>query len=214
MPRPIVYVLLVVSALTLLPLAFLARARFTPSTRTRIQVVPDMDSQPKFKAQVANPLFADGRAARLPVAGTVARGRLAADDLFFRGLTPDSTHCARLPVEITPELMARGRERFDIFCAVCHGASGNGRGLVHQHAEALAEGTWIAPSDLTSPLVAERPAGYLFAAITHGIRNMPGYGRQVRPADRWAIVAYLRALQRSARGTLEDLPADARRELE
>jgi len=217
MPRPIIYVLLVLTALTLLPLAFIAKSRVTDSRRPRIQVVPDMDSQPKYKTQAAGPLFADGRAMRQHVAGTVPQGELWADDTVALGrhtAGPDTGFVLTSPLPVTAATMARGRERFDIFCATCHGRLGDGNSLVHARATELAEGTWTTPSDLTADLTVERPDGYLYDVITNGIRNMPGYGRQIPIEDRWAIVAYVRALQRSSRGSLDDVPAADRSELE
>ncbi|MFH1842227.1 MAG: cytochrome c [bacterium] len=217
MPRPIIYVLLVLTALTLLPLAFIARSRVTDSQRPRIQVVPDMDSQPKYKTQAPGPLFADGRAMRKHVSGTVAHGELWADDKVALGrhtAGPDTGFVLTSPLPVTSEALARGRHRFDIFCAVCHGRLGDGNGMVHTRAAQLAEGTWTPPANLTADLTAGRPAGFLFDTITNGVRNMPGYGRQIPIEDRWAIVAYLRALQRSSRGSVDDVPSAERSRLE
>ena len=95
-------------------------------------------------------------------------------------------------------------------CATCHGISGNGNGLVHIRAASLGEGTWTPPTDLTSQTVVDRPVGYIYNSIKNGIRNMPAYGPQIDIEDRWAIVAYVRALQLSRNATVEDLP-DAER---
>lgn len=207
MPRLLRYALLIAFVLGLVPLALLARDRASPSARPRVQVVPDMDSQPKFKTQKANPLFADGRASRPPVPGAVARGQAALDDRLHRGRDGEDW-AADLPVPVTAALLERGRERYAIFCAPCHGLSGYGDGMVARRADRLQEGTWTPPSSLHDPTVRGRPAGHLFNTITNGIRNMPAYGPQLPPPDRWAVVAYVRALQRSQNAGVADVPAE------
>jgi mono/diheme cytochrome c family protein len=110
-------------------------------------------------------------------------------------------------------LVARGQERFDVYCAVCHGTSGYGNGPVSARALQLMElgnAQWTPPSSLHDDLVRGRPDGHIFNTITNGIRNMPAYGSQIPAADRWAIVGYVRALQRSQRATTGDVPADER----
>lgn len=198
MPRPIIYVLLVVVALTLVPLGMIAKSRQSSKTAPRIQVVYDMDNQSYYKAQGENPFFPDGRAMRKQPTGTVARGRLEADDAFYRGTAgQDTVFTDAFPVAVDRALVDRGQERFNIYCAPCHGQSGNGGGMVHLRAAALAEGTWTPPTDLTGATVVGRPAGHIFNTITHGVRGMPSYAAQIEPRDRWAIVAYVRALQLS-----------------
>jgi mono/diheme cytochrome c family protein len=108
--------------------------------------------------------------------------------------------------------MLRGRERYGIYCAPCHGDTGIGDGPVARRAAKLAEGTWTPPSDLTAAATVARPEGELFDVISHGIRTMPAYSAQIPVADRWAIVAYLRALQRSANGRPDDVPTERRSE--
>jgi mono/diheme cytochrome c family protein len=105
--------------------------------------------------------------------------------------------------------MERGRERFGIYCAPCHGLSGEGDGMIARRAEELAQGTWVPPTNLTQEYLRQQAVGELFNSITNGIRNMPAYGSQVDAADRWAIILYLRALQRSRAGKVADLsPAE------
>lgn len=211
MPRPILYVLLVLVALSLVPIGAVYKARHARKSQPRIQVVYDMDDQVKFKTQTENPFFADGVTMRHSPEGTVAQGLLEADDAFYRGQVPgDTLFVETFPVEVTRELMYRGRERFNIYCAPCHGQSGNGNGLVATRAAALAEGTWTPPTDLTSQTVIDRPVGHIYNTIKHGIRNMPAYGPQISPDDRWAIVAYVRALQLSRNASIDDVPAEAR----
>jgi mono/diheme cytochrome c family protein len=214
MPRTLILIALVLASLTLVPLSCLMKVRTDSAKRgAREQIVPDMDAQPKFKTQAENAFFADGRAMRLPVAGTVARGRLEADSRRFRGVDHDTTYTTAFPLPVTEELLARGQERFRIYCAPCHGLGGAGDGMVHKRAESLQQGTWTPPSDLASPTVVARANGHLFHTITAGIRNMPAYGSQIPVDDRWAIVAYVRALQRARNATLADVPEDARRNL-
>jgi mono/diheme cytochrome c family protein len=203
----------IATALALVPLALVARARTTTSTRPRINLVPDMDNQPKFRAQQANPMFADGRAMRPPVAGTVARGELREDAATYAGKTAAGEWVSAIPVAVTARLMKRGQERYDVFCTPCHGFAGNGDGIVAKRADRLQEGTWTPPSSLHTDLVRSRPDGQLFNTITNGVRTMPAYGSQIPVADRWAIVAYVRALQRSQNASVADVPAELRQQL-
>ncbi len=211
MPRPILYVVLVLVALSLIPMGLIYRSNHQAKNQPRIQVVYDMDQQFYYKAQTENPFFADGVTMRKPPAGTVARGMLAADDGFNRGrVDGDTLFVKDIPVTVDKRLLERGRQRFNIYCAPCHGQSGNGNGIVNARAQALAEGTWTPPTDLTSQTVVERPAGHIFNTITNGIRNMPSYAAQIRPEDRWAVTAYVRALQLSRNATGAEVPAELR----
>jgi mono/diheme cytochrome c family protein len=120
----------------------------------------------------------------------------------------------QMPVEVTPELMKRGRLQFNVYCATCHGRAGDGDGLVSQRAKLLQQGTWLSPTSLHADAVRQQPVGKLYNTITNGVRKMPGYGRQIPVLDRWAVVLYVRALQRSQRGSLDDVPVEERRELQ
>lgn len=211
-PRGIVYGAVLLVALSLVPLALIVRARTTTSTSPRIQPIRDMGKQPKFKTQAANALFADGRAMRPDVPGTVARGELHEDAAFWTGRTAEGWVTA-FPEKVTEQFVRRGQERYDIYCSPCHGLVGNGDGPVAKHADALQEGTWTPPSSYHTDLVRSRPVGYMFNTITNGIRNMPGYAAQIPEADRWAIVAYVRALQRSQDASIADVPAELQRQL-
>ncbi|MCP4573603.1 MAG: cytochrome c [bacterium] len=214
MPRPIIIILLIIVALSLIPMGLLYKARHEGKSRPRLQIVHDMDQQFYFRAQAENPFFADGRASRQHPAGTVARGRLDEDDAYFRGTTgPDTVYVEDFPLEITREVVMRGRDRYEIHCAPCHGSAGNGDGLVHRRAAALAEGTWTPPSDLTSETVVGRPVGHIYNSINLGIRNMPAYGTQISPADRWAVTAWVRVLQLSRNATIDDVTAEAKARL-
>jgi mono/diheme cytochrome c family protein len=202
----------VLVALSFVPLALIARARVSNSPRPRLHLVPDMDSQPKFKPQAANPMFADTRAARPQVAGTVARGQWPRDEALHVGRV-DGEWVSAFPVPLTEPLLRRGQERYGIYCAPCHGLSGYGDGPVSVRAERLQEGTWTPSSSFHTELVRGRPAGHLYNTIANGIRTMPAYGAQIPVDDRWAIVAYVRALQRSQHAPLADVPVELRGQL-
>lgn len=209
LPRPVIYVILVGVALSWLPLVFFARARVSKSDQPRVHAIQDMDSQARLRPQAVSSVFADRRAMRPQIPGTVARGQLDEDDDYCRGRKGDDW-ATEFPVEITAQVVQRGRERFDIFCATCHGMDGSGNGPVHQRAVELREPKWIPPTSMHLEEIRDRPVGHLFNTITHGIRNMPGYGSQIPIEDRWAIVAYVRALQLGRGADVKDVPADQR----
>lgn len=205
MPRLAKYVLAVLFVAALLPLALVARSRSIRSPKPRLHVVYDMDQQPKYKPQAASPLFPDGRAMRPPVQGTIARGELALDAHYFAGKI-GGEWADTLPIKLTAALMRRGQQRYNIFCSPCHGMAGYGDGMVAKRADEIEAGKWVPPASLHSDVVRGRPVGHLFNTITNGIRNMPAYGAQIPVPDRWAIVAYIRALQRSQHARIEDVP--------
>jgi mono/diheme cytochrome c family protein len=158
---------------------------------------------------------------RPEVAGTIARGHLADDDHYDRGYV-DGDWATSIPSRAMEgagsweALVRRGQSRFEVYCSPCHGSSGNGQGMVSQRAlELMDQGlaNWTPPTSLHDELAVNRTDGHLFNTITNGIRNMPAYGSQVPTQDRWAIVSYVRALQRSQAATLDDVPADARETL-
>jgi mono/diheme cytochrome c family protein len=227
-PKVIVRTIVIVALLAMIPPMLIARARVSRSPQPRIHLVQDMDNQPKYRAQHASGVFADMRAMRPPVPGTVARdadfmGRrisdLRDDDHFYRGLV-DGDWATRLPegVPLSAATLDRGRERFNIYCSPCHGESGDGNGMIHVRASQLMvinqAPTWVPPTPVFDQTVRERPVGHLFNTITNGIRTMPAYGPQIPEADRWAIVAWLRVLQRSQFASWDDVPAGERMRLE
>lgn len=212
MPRWLQYLVVVMVVLSWVPLVVIMRARHSKSTKPRIHIIQDMDNQPKYKAQARNRLFADRRAMRPPIAGTIARGELDADNRLYRGVVGED-FVAEIPIPITMQLMERGRERYDIYCSPCHGLAGYGDGMVSKRADVLQEGTWTPPASFHTDLVRGRPSGHLFNTITNGIRNMPAYGPQISVDDRWAIVAYVRALHRSQNAPVEDVPPELRAQL-
>ena len=205
---------LIAVSLALIPPLLVARARAVKSKEPRIHLIPDMDNQPKFKAQATNPFFADDRAMRLPVSDTVARGELRDNPRFYYGKKPDGQWVDRFPLPVTEELMSRGQQRFGIYCATCHGLGGYGNGPIAQRAEELEEGTWVSPPSFHTDTTRNRPHGEIFDFITNGVRTMPAYGPQIPVEDRWAIVAYLRALQRSQNAGIDDVPAEIRERLQ
>ena len=225
MPRWLIATVILLVTLSWIPLALALRARSVKSTEPRIHIIQDMDNQPKVKPQSRFPLFADRRGMRPPVPGNVARGTVLDDPALTTGRVEVAVPAAdavegqdpgwveAMPVEVDRRLLERGRERYDIFCSPCHGLSGYGDGMVSKRAEQLQEGTWTPPTSFHTDLVRERPDGHIYNTIANGIRNMPAYGSQIPVADRWAIVAYVRALQRSQNATIDDVPPDLRSQL-
>ncbi len=208
----VVLVMTIILTLSLIPPALIARARSRTSEVTRLQLIWDMDQQPKFRTQSVNPLFADGRAMRPQVPGTVARGEGMIDSHLHRGLI-NGQWAKTNALPLTEALLSRGQQRFNIYCAQCHGMDGYGSGPVAVRAERLQEGTWVAPLSMHDQVVKDREDGHIFNTITNGIRTMPAYGDQIKVEDRWAIVAYIRALERSQNARIEDVPADRRGEM-
>lgn len=186
----------------LLALALLAGGcRGIESDNEPIHLIPDMDWQPRYNAQEQSDFFDDGMAMRPPVPGTVAKGFLREDTRLYTGTTENGQFVDEVPVPVTQALLERGRERYNIFCSVCHGQAGFGQGVIMTGDY----GYTPAPSYHTETL-RDTADGYLYEVITNGVRNMPGYAQQVPVADRWAIVAYLRALQRSQNAQRENVP--------
>jgi mono/diheme cytochrome c family protein len=214
MPRPLIFTALILLSLSLVPMACVVASWTDPDkTATRIQIVPDMDAQASFKPQSANAFFDDGRGMRAWPEGTVPRRSTGEMVELPEGMRPDSTFVTTFPIPVTEALVERGRRSYDIYCAACHGLAGQGDGMVHRRAESLQQGTWTPPSNLTTETVIGREHGYIYQVISHGVRNMSGYGHLIPEQDRWAIVAYVRALQRARTATIEDVPEDKRRTL-
>lgn len=179
-----------------------------------IEVFQDMDHQFKVRFQQSSDFFADGLASRKPVAGTIAMGHdiLRTKSEAASAPEPEGYYKTGMigdyygegfpeEVAVTPDLVARGKERFAIYCAPCHGLSGNGKGVVAQY---WLGGTLPPTANLVDGRVSELPEGRIFGAITHGQGLMGPYGGNVSVADRWAIISYLRALQKSQLGDAGD----------
>lgn len=204
-PPAVIYGLVVAGVASLLPFGAFAAARASTMEKPRIHAIWDMDFQPSYKAQRENPWFSDHRSIRTPLEGTVPVGHLQEDDHMYRGRI-GGAWATTYPQEISvdEQTMQLGREQFGIYCAPCHGLTGEGTGMVHQRALDLG-GAWVPPTNLHQEYLRLQPVGELFNTITNGIRNMPAYGAQIEPHERWAIVMYVRALQRSRASGLGDL---------
>ncbi len=163
-----------------------------------------MQDQPKYKPYRASAFFADGRDARPLVADTVARGHLDDDVLLYTGKSGDK-FADLFPFPVTLEVLHRGQERYDIFCSPCHDRTGNGGGMIVQRG-------YRRPPAFRIDRLRQQPPGYFFDVISHGFGVMPSYGQQILPRDRWAIVAYVRALQLSQHADLSDVPPTQRQQ--
>jgi mono/diheme cytochrome c family protein len=159
----------------------------------------DMQDQPRFKPLAMSDFYSDLRSARPPVEGTVARGQLHEDTYFYSGKVGSSPG-DYMPFAVTDEVLARGRDRFNIFCSPCHSRLGDGNGMIPQR------GFRNPPSYHTERL-RKAPLGYFFDVMTNGFGAMPDYASQIPPRDRWCIVAYIRALQLSQDATMADVPS-------
>ncbi|MBL4701907.1 MAG: cytochrome c [Phycisphaeraceae bacterium] len=218
----IAFALTLGAVISWLPLSIIAKRRFSTSNKPRIRIFQDMAAQPKYRPQATSPIFADGRAMRVPVTGTVSFGDVQEDDHYYRGYklaeSPqqqgkfEATYFKGFPQQVTIDesFIRRGQERFGIYCAPCHGVDGYGQGTIHLRALELQQTTWVPPTSMHTDTVRQREAGHLYNTITHGIRNMPAYGKQIPVKDRWAIVAYLRALQLSQNAPVSNVPVDKR----
>lgn len=166
----------------------------------------NMREQPRAEPFAASTLFADGAAMRPRVAGTVARGELPPDAHLSSGRVAGQV-AETFPFTVTLAVLERGQERYDIFCAPCHGLVGDGRGIVTQYG-------MEAPTSFHDPDLRAEPPGYYFTLITNGTRLMPSYAARIPVEDRWAIVAYIRALQLSQSADPSAVPSDALPDLE
>lgn len=201
-----------------------------------LQIFPDMVMQPKIKPQSQSSFFADGQGQRRPVEGAVPMGyeipvsghgqgagaaraasaehpQVTIEQSAFTG-APDYANTGKMgdqwgtgfPIPITAQLMERGRERFTIYCAVCHGANGGGNGVASKYG-------WPTIANYHDERIVKMADGEIFNTITNGKNTMMGYGANITVADRWAIIAYIRALQRAQRGTVNDVPPEQRASL-
>lgn len=204
------------------PLVVIAYYTQVKHDKPRIHLFLDMDNQPKLKAQAASPIFTDGRAARQPVAGTVARGELRDQAALYQGYTVKTEAGQAVPdfltgfpegIEVDAFYLAHGKKKFETFCYTCHGADGYGHGPTNQRAMQLTIGdatlsygtAWVQSANFHEVNAEGKlrfgadiyPNGQLYNVITHGKATMAGYGHAIPVEDRWAIVAYVRALQLS-----------------
>lgn len=174
-----------------------------------LQVWDDMKHQPKFKAQsemFESNVFPDHRVSRMPVTDTVARGTLREDTPFNTGLE-NGMYLGKSPVPLTMDVLKHGQTKFNVYCSPCHDQSGMGKGIVPTRVPA-----WQ-PANLTEDRIVQYSDGEIFDVISHGRNTMTAYSYFLTPDDRWAVIAYVRALQRAAHGKVEDVPAEERASL-
>ena len=271
-PKPIFMAWGLVISASVIPLLVVLKMRVTNSESPRFHIFYDMDFSPAKDAQQGSTLFADGRAMRPDVPGTVARGESNYDMDFMTGVqmdqlsamdAPRADRLVRLslgpigpaddeagddenqdeetrdesttapsaggseeakdttpwlttnPLGNSEEVLLRGQKYFGIYCSVCHGMNGGGNGLVNRRARKILSPTWIPPSSLHQDTLYkdQYPDGKLFSTISNGIRKMPGYAGQIKAKDRWAIVAYVRALQLSRNASIDSFPEEERESL-
>ena len=193
----------------------IAGRRGQMSRKPPLYVFPDMRHQLKLRPQTPNDFFANGLSSQLPVAGTIARGKpiLTAagpvypyeDAAVFTGRVPGTTNFVENnPMPITAQLLERGRQRFTIYCSPCHGQEADGNGITRKI------GAMAVVANLHDKRIVEMADGEIFYVITHGRNLMGAYGPNVTVEDRWAVIAYLRALQLSWLGTTNDVPPELR----
>ncbi len=214
-PKWLIAAMAIMIPLSWVPLALIAYYRTVPHRKPRIHFFQDMDNQVKYKAQAANTLFADGRAMRPPIEGTIARGRLMADEHLEHGgpIVEGKVQWADgypATIKVDEAFILRGQERYNIYCTPCHGAAGYGDGMVHQRAVQLESSAWVQPTNLHTDDLRGRKLGDLYGTIKWGRRTMPGYASKIPTDDRWAIVAYVKALQLSQNAVAADVPEDMR----
>ena len=208
---------LLILALSVVVVMAMAGKRGSTSRKPPIEIFSDMDRQPKVRPQSPSDFFSDRLGSRLPVAGTVARSKpfqVDGKDVYPYEDAPVNTgkisgttnFVDTIPLPVTARLMERGQQRFGIYCAPCHGAQGDGKGITSKLGM-----TVIADlHDGGTRKVPQQPDGQIFNTITYGKNLMGAYGGIVTVEDRWAIIAYLRALQRSHLASIDDVPADER----
>jgi mono/diheme cytochrome c family protein len=163
----------------------------------------DMQDQPKYKPQRESDFFADGRSGRPELEGTIARGALQEDTAFYTGKDAKGDDIEAFPLPVDKALIERGQQRYDTYCSPCHGRIGNGLGMIVRRG-------FKQPPSYHIDRLRNAPVGHFYDVITNGYGAMLNYASQVLPRDRWAIVAYIRALQYSQNANINDLPAEAR----
>ena len=184
------------------------------SRRPPIEVFPDMDRQPKLRPQAHNSFFPDQLSSQPLVAGTIARSKPTAidgkavypfeDHPLNTGRIPGTTNYAEtIPLPVTEKLLRRGQERFQIYCAVCHGAAGDAKGVISKYG-------MVGMANFHDKRLVAMPDGEIYNTVTNGKNLMGAYGAQIDMQDRWAIIAYVRSLQRARLATIEDVPASER----
>ncbi len=189
--KHIIHRLFTTSLLAVLTLALFA-CRGEKFERQPVHPNMNMDQQKRFEAQEENTFFEDNRSMRMPVEGTVSRGNLREDLAYYEGRNEDGSYVENMPVDVTKSFLRRGQKQYNIYCAPCHGQTGDGRGII------MVGGYGYVPAPTYhQQRLRQVEDGYLYSTIAEGIRTMPSYAHQVKVRDRWAIVAYIRALQHS-----------------
>jgi mono/diheme cytochrome c family protein len=209
---------LIIFVVCTLAVVGIAGKRGSFSRNTPLQIFPDMKKQLKLRPMTPNGFFANGLSSQLPVAGTIAQAKpvVVGDQTFypyedapvFTGRVPGTTNFVENnPFPISEQLMQRGRERFSIYCSPCHGQTAEGTGITKKI------GAMLTVANLHDKRIVEMTDGEIFNTITHGKNLMGAYGPNVPVQDRWAIIAYVRALQLSRLGSIDDVPAPERSKL-
>lgn len=189
--KPMNFKLNLLLAAIVLPVVLMS-CRGQTSEKPPVHLNRNMDEQKRFDPQEKNEFFADNRAMRQPVEGTIARGNLKDNSVYYQGINDDSSFVDDIPVDVTKAFLYRGQDRYNIYCQPCHGGTGDGQGII------MVNNYGFVPAPtFHQDRLREEADGYLYSVIANGIRTMPPYGHQVAVEDRWAIVAYIRALQRS-----------------
>lgn len=183
----------------------LTACRGNKSPNPPIHLQQNMDFQKRFEMQEENPFFADRRAMRPQPKHTIAVGELRESKLFYQGLLGDKVS-PRLPLRLNQRLLARGQDRYRIYCSRCHGLAGDGKGILTKR------NIKVPPTSYLEPRLLAQPVGHFFQVMSKGIRNMPSLAAQIPVRDRWAIAAYVRALQIAGAASLEQVPAATARQ--
>lgn len=170
------------------------------SEKPPISPQQNMQFQNRFNAQEKNEFFANNMSMRPPVDGTIARGKLRQNPEVYEGRTENGEYVTEIPFEVTRSFLYRGQERYDIFCTPCHGTLGDGQGIIM-----TGQYGYVPAPSYHRQASYDMPDGQFYSAITEGIRSMPAYNTQIEVEDRWAIVAYIRALQRSQNVPREEI---------
>jgi mono/diheme cytochrome c family protein len=198
---------LVIVLLVVVGVVSLAGFRGQVSRRPPLEIFPDMKRQPRLRPQKPNPFFSDARSSRLPVPGTIARGAPFENTPVNTGCVTGTTNWVETnPLPVTAELLARGQERFTIYCSRCHSAAGDGTGIITKYG-------LLRAGNFHDPRLIRMADGELFHTVTAGKNQMPAYAPQVTVTDRWAVIAYVRALEGTRWGTLDDVPEEMRASL-
>lgn len=170
------------------------------SEKPPISPQQNMQFQNRFNAQEENEFFANNMAMRPPVEGTIARGNLRQNSELYQGRDENGNFITEIPLDVTQSFLYRGKERYDIYCTPCHGKTGDGQGIIM-----TGQYGYVPAPSYHRQASYDMPDGQFYSAITEGIRSMPAYNTQIKVEDRWAIVAYIRALQESQNVPREEL---------